>query len=337
MTFRSPTSIDNMLSRIPVPVRAALEAEFRLQVRTAYTKHLNDKLAAFNASVTQAALPLLPATIPKITPFETAEATTEIPGFIQGKLKASGTPTRSPQNIANPVATISATADTTTAATGTSTANALQMLDSDSDDTNERIPPPVFPKKEHELTIIRGMDIKNHLEFIKSDISIIVVKTEPGTSNTTYVNGIHFFATVLAITEALVAAMDLLPHIKNIGNRKDVRTNKIIGFLTTNGVKLTPLTNDYETIMKTDHASSIIIKYAVMLHPFKSTDLPASWLQFSLLLKKEKLLVPFNQRGCAINLGNQFNEQKWTRDFTHYYKHNLNYKIAPVNRADKKG
>jgi hypothetical protein len=181
------------------------------------------------------------------------------------------------------------------------------------------------------------MDIKNHLDLLKSDISIVVVKTEPGTSNTNYVNGIHFLATVLVITEAPVAVMDLLPHIKNIGNRKDVRTDDIIGFLTTNGIKLTLLTNDYKTIMETDHVSPIIIEYTVMRHLFESTDLPASWLQFSLLPKKEKLLPPFNQRGDAINLGNQFNEQKWTRDFTHYCKHNLNYKIAPVNRANKKG
>jgi hypothetical protein len=116
--------------------------------------------------------------------------------------------------------------------------------DSDSDDTDDTIPPLMFPKNEHGLTIILGMDIKNHPELIKSSISIVVVKMEPGTSNTSYVNGIYFLATVLAITEALVAVMDLLPHMKNIGNRKDVRTDDIIGFLTTNSVKLTPLANN---------------------------------------------------------------------------------------------
>jgi hypothetical protein len=72
---------------------------------------------------------------------------------------------------------------------------------SDSDDTDDTIPPLTFPQKEHGLTIILGMDIKNHLKSIKSDISIVVVKTEPGTSNTNYVNGINFLATVLTITE----------------------------------------------------------------------------------------------------------------------------------------
>jgi hypothetical protein len=134
-----------------------------------------------------------------------------------------------------------------------------------------------------------------------------------------------------------VAGKDILPQMKNIGNRKDVRTNDIIGFLTTNGVELTPLAIDYETIMKTDHTSPIIIEYAVTRHSFESTDLPPSWIQFCLLFKKEKLLVPFNQKSEAINLGNQFNEQKWTKDFTHYCNTNLNYRIAPVDQANKKG
>jgi hypothetical protein len=133
-----------------------------------------------------------------------------------------------------------------------------------------------------------------------------------------------------------VAVKDLLPHIKNIGDRKDVRTNDIIGFPTMNGVEVTPLANDYETIMTKDHASPIIIEYAVMRHTFENTDLPPSWIQFCILFKKEKLRVPFNQKGDAINLGNQFNEQKWTKDFTHYCNNNLNYRIAPVDRADKK-
>jgi hypothetical protein len=55
------------------------------------------------------------------------------------------------------------------------------------------------------------------------------------------------------------------------------------------------------------------------------------------LFQKEKLLVPFNQKDEAINLGNQWNEQKWTHDFTHYCDYNLNYRIAPVDRAGKKG
>jgi hypothetical protein len=46
-----------MLSLIPVPVRASLEGEFHSQVTIAYTKHLNDKLLAFQSTVPQAALP----------------------------------------------------------------------------------------------------------------------------------------------------------------------------------------------------------------------------------------------------------------------------------------
>jgi hypothetical protein len=201
MTSRSPMSIDDMLLRIPVHVRAELEAEFCLQVRAAYAKHLSDELAACNAAVLQAALPSLPAFLPKITPAKADKPATETSGNIQGKRKASDTLPRSQRNSKNPVATFAAAAIaaaasaaaaitaatiavTTTAAAGTSVENALEVPDSDSDDTNDTMPPLMFPKKEHGLTIILGMDIKNHLELIKSDISIVVVKTEPGTSNT---------------------------------------------------------------------------------------------------------------------------------------------------------
>jgi hypothetical protein len=183
-----------------------------------------------------------------------------------------------------------------TAAAGTSSANALkvhettsenalEVHDSDSDATDDTIPPPMFPKKEHGLTLIHGMDINNHLKSIKSDIRIVVVKPEPGTSNTNYVNGIHFLATVLTITEASVEVMNLLPLIKNIGNRKDVRTADIIGFLETNGVKLARLSENYKKIMRTDHASSIIIEHSVTRHSFESKELPTSWLQFCILFQ----------------------------------------------------
>jgi hypothetical protein len=121
MTSRSPTLIDDMLSWIPVPVRAALEAEFYLQVKTAYTKHLNDKLVAVQATVPQAVLPPLPPIAPEITPGKADKPVTETSGSNQGKRKASGTPARSQQDIAIPVAAIATavTAATTTAATGT--------------------------------------------------------------------------------------------------------------------------------------------------------------------------------------------------------------------------
>jgi hypothetical protein len=220
MTARSPTLIDDMLSQIPKHVRVALKAEFHLQVRTAYTKHLNDELVAVQATVPQAALLSLPPTITDETPAKADKPATETSGSNQGKRKASSDAPPCPrENSTNPLAsfasatfkaatsaaatiaavttTATTTAATTTATAGTSSANALEVPGSDSDDTDDTIPPRTFPKKEHGLTIILGMDIKNHLKSIKSDISIVVVKTEPGTYNTNYVNGIHFLATVL--------------------------------------------------------------------------------------------------------------------------------------------
>jgi hypothetical protein len=250
--------------------------------------------------------------------------------------------------IAAATAAAVTTAVTTTAAAGTSSenalevpgtslANALEVPGLDSNDTNDTIPPRMFRKKDHGLTIILGMNINNHLKSIKLDLRILVVKPEPGTSNTNYIIGIHFLATVLTITEAPVEVRDLLPQLTNIGNRKDVRTADIIGFLETNGVKLACLSKNYKKIMRTNHTSPIIIEYSVTRHSFESKELPTSWLQFCILFQKEKLLIPFNQKGEAINLGNQWNNQKWTKNFTHYCNHNLNYRIAPVDRTDKKG
>jgi hypothetical protein len=182
---------------------------------------------------------------------------------------------------------------------GTTSGNALEVPDSDYD-TDDMIPPLMFPKKEHGLTIILGMNTNNHLKSIKLDIRIVSVKKEPGTLYTNYVNGINFLATVLTMTEAPVAVMDLLPQLMNIGNRKDVRTADIISFLETNGVKLARLSENYEKIMRTDHASPIIIEYSVKRHSFESKELPTSWLQFCILFQKEKLLVLFNQKDEAI-------------------------------------
>jgi hypothetical protein len=340
----------------------ALEAEFRLQVRTAYTKHLSDKLAAFKATVPHAALPSLPTTGTKITPLKPDKPATETSGNNQGKRKASDAPPCPQQNSTNPIAffanatiavtasaaaaiaaattaatttTVTTTAATTTAAPGTSVENALEVHDSDSDGTDDTFLPRTFPKKKHGLKIILAMNINNHLKLIKSDISIVAVKPEPGTSNTNYVNGIHFLATVLPITEAPVA--DLLPHLTNIGNRKDVRTIDTIGFLKTNGVKLARLPKNYKKIMRMDHASPIIIEYSVTRHMFESKELPTSWLQFCILFQKEILLAPFNQKSETIILGNQWTNQKWTKDFNHYCLHNLNYRIAPLDRAVEKG
>jgi hypothetical protein len=375
MTSRSPTSIDKMLSLIPKQVRAALEGEFHSQVKLAYTKHLNDELVIFQSTVPQAALPLPPQIVTDETPAKAEKPVPETSGSNKGKgkRKASDAPPCPRANITNPFALLAntaiaaiasaavaavATAVTTTAVTatagattaaagtssrnalgvpGTSATNALEVPESDSDDTDDTIPPRTFQKQEHGLTIIHDIDINDHLKSIKSDLSIIVTKPEPGTYNTNYVNGIHFLATVLTITEAPVVVKNLLPDLTNIGSRKNVRTTDIIGFLITNGVKLTPLSDDYETIMRTDHASPIIIEYSVARHTFESTDLPSSWLQFCILFQKEKLLVPFNQKGEAINLGNQWTNQKWTKDFNHYCHHNLNFRIAPVDRVNNKG
>jgi hypothetical protein len=173
-----------MLSLIPVPVQTALEAEFHLQVvTTAYAKHLNDELAAVQATVPQAALPPLPQLVTKVTPGKAAKlvAETSVSNQGKGKQKASDAPPCPRPNITNPIAT---TAGATTAAAGgtssrnalgvpgTSAKNALEVPKSDSDDTDDTIPPWTLLKKEHGLTIIYGVDIKNHLKSIKSDTSV---------------------------------------------------------------------------------------------------------------------------------------------------------------------
>jgi hypothetical protein len=150
MISRSPTSIDEMLLLIPKHVRAALEAKFHLQVKTAYTKHLNDELVAVQATVPQAALPSLPPIVPEITPAKADKPATETLGSNQGKRKASSDAPPCPgENSTNPLAlfanatfkaatsaaaaiaavttTATTTATTTTTAAGTSSANALEV------------------------------------------------------------------------------------------------------------------------------------------------------------------------------------------------------------------
>jgi hypothetical protein len=124
MTSRSPTSIEEMLSRIPKHVGAALEAEFHLQVKTAYTKHLNDKLVAVQATIPQAALQSLPPTFPKITPAKADKPATETSGSNQGKRKASSDAPPCPRkNNTNPLASFAtATFEAATSAAAAITA-----------------------------------------------------------------------------------------------------------------------------------------------------------------------------------------------------------------------
>jgi hypothetical protein len=112
--------MEEMLLQIPKHVRATLKAEFGIQVKTAYTMHLNNELVAVQATVPQAALPSLPQIVTEVTPAKADKPATETSGSNQGKQKASGTPTRSQQNSTNPfavfaTATIAAIAAVTTA------------------------------------------------------------------------------------------------------------------------------------------------------------------------------------------------------------------------------
>jgi hypothetical protein len=262
---------------------------------------------------------LLPQIVPEITPGQADKPVTETSGSNQGKgkRKASDAPPCPRPSSTNPIAlfanatiaafaaatatavasAVATTAGATTAAAGTSSGNALgvpetaaknalEVPESDSDDSDDTIPPPTFLKKEHGLTIVLGMNINNHLKSIKSDLRILIVKPEPGTPNTNYVNGIHFLDTVLTITEATAEVKDLLPQLRNIGSRKDVRANDIFGFFTTNGVELTHLSDNYEKIMRTDHASHV--------REYGSTNILAPILH---PLQKGKTSRPFQPEG----------------------------------------
>jgi hypothetical protein len=167
---------------------------------------------------------------------------------------------------------------------------------------------------------------------------VVQLTQVPNTPKEQYRNGIHFLATVLTITEATTAVMDLLPGLQTLGHRKDVRPTDVIGFLTNNGVTILPINASYEAIMTTmDHTSPVIIEYSVTHHQYKNPPLPASWTQFCLLYKKEKLFIPFNETGSAINLGTHFTDTKWTSGFSKYCKDCLNFRIAPVDCSSKPG
>jgi hypothetical protein len=192
--------------------------------------------------------------------------------------------------------------------------------DSDPDENPKQADPPLL-RGDHGLQIIDASDINHHLFLSKLDLTVVQLTQVPNTPKEQYRNGIHFLATVLTITEATTAVMDLLPGLQTLGHGKDVRPTGVIGFLTNNGVTILPINASYEAIMTTmDHTSPVIIEYSVTRHQYENPPLPASWTQFCLLYKKEKLFIPFNETGSAINLGTHFTNTKWTSGFSKYCK-----------------
>ena len=246
MTSQAPASIEEMLLRIPVHVRTVLEEAIHTQVTAKYAQQLRNELAAIQAAASpltanantgvtasQAAAASLPTNFSKVTPVNAAAAVSR---GAQRKRKASNTPIYTQHD--------NLIADATIAPAGAS-ADDVIVIDSDSDDII-KVEDNSRPKREHGLKIIDYTDICRHLFHMNSKLRIIYSKQEPGTSKEQYLNGTHFLATVLTITEAPTAVMNLLIDIKNIGSRKDVRTDDIIGFLTANGVTIVPLNGDYE-------------------------------------------------------------------------------------------
>ena len=246
MTSQAPASIEEMLLRIPVHVRTVLEEAIHTQVTAKYAQQLRNELAAIQAAASpltanantgvtasQAAAASLPTNFSKVTPVNAAAAVSR---GAQRKRKASNTPIYTQHD--------NLIADATIAPAGASADDAI-VIDSDSDDII-KVEDNSWPKREHGLKIIDYTDICRHLFHMNSKLRIIYSKQEPGTSKEQYLNGTHFLATVLTITEAPTAVMNLLIDIKDIGSRKDVRTDDIIGFLTANGVTIVPLNGDYE-------------------------------------------------------------------------------------------
>jgi hypothetical protein len=264
------------------------------------------------------------APVASITPIKQEQAASSI---TQGKRKSPDTSTHKNND----------TALAATVRTGKTNDDSIAVDDdSDLDETPKQADPSLL-KGDHGLQIIVASEINRHLILSELDLKVIQLMLEPNTPKEQYRNGIHFLVTVLTITEATNAVMNLLPGLQTLGHRKDVRSIDVIGFLTNNSVTILPITGSYEAIMTMDHASPVIIEYSVTRHPYENLALPASWTQFCLLYKKEKLLIPFNESGFAISLGTQFTNTKWTFDFDHYCKNNLNYRIAPVDRFNKPG
>ncbi|OEU09179.1 hypothetical protein FRACYDRAFT_249098 [Fragilariopsis cylindrus CCMP1102] len=324
MTFQAPASIEEMLLRIPAHVRTVLEEAIHTQVTAKYAQQLRNEPAAIQAAASPltanantgviasqaaAAAASLPTNFSKVTPVKAAAAVSR---GAQRKRKAPNTPIYTQHD--------NLIADTTIAPAGASADDGI-VIDSDSDDII-KVEDNSRPKREHGLKIVDYTDICRHLFHMNSKLRIIYSKQEPGTSKEQYLNGTHFLATVPTITEAPTAVMDLLIDIKNIGSRKDVRTDDIIDFLTAKGVTIVPLNGDYETIMTTEHDNLIIIEYSVIRHGKENPNLTISWLRFCLLFKRENLLVLFNEIGSAIILGRQFNENSWI-DFEHYSNTNI--------------
>jgi hypothetical protein len=147
----------------------------------------------------------------------------------------------------------------------------------------------------------------------------------------------EFVTTVLFMTSQLIGNHESINAIANIGNRRDVRSSDIINYLKEKGVKIMRINVPYENIMISKIASNpIVIKYSVLRHEYEDPRLPTVWIQFCLFLKKENLLIPVNATGQNIKLGTQFNSCTWKNSFEDYTRKNLNKRIAPVDRIDRK-
>ena len=209
--------------------------------------------------------------------------------------------------------------------------------DTDTDDDMEELKQKP-QKNEHGLTMIKHCDTTQYLKSVGSDLTVVFVKREQQTPDSTYYNGIHLLSTLLSITEASKEVMDSLIAVKNIGSRRDLRAIDITDFLARSGVTITAIAKSegYEKIITADYSNPIIIEYTVLRHKLENSSLPASWTQLCLLYRRENLLIPFNETGHNIRLGKQFNDKNWSKSFQHYCDNNLNYRITPVGRVDDK-
>jgi hypothetical protein len=220
----APASMKEMLSRIPPSVQTTLEAAFHTQVEAAYIQQLNNELATMQARVPQ--LTSTPSkdevVLPKeeVVPPTPAPAATALAAVANAAMawKAPAasipiTPIKEEQTVPRSAHWKRKSPDTTR--TGETKDDCISVEDDSDPDENPKQADPSLLRGDHGLKMIDASEINRHLILSMSDLKVVQLMPEPNTPKEQYRNGIHFLATVLTITEATTAVMDLLPGQTN--------------------------------------------------------------------------------------------------------------------------
>ena len=345
MESKEPKSVNAMLALLPVHKRKELEEVFREHVIVAYTQHLKSELNSVELSTTKNLGSVSSPSKGTIPPNSSSIISPQVVVKSPYRLRLEAELGHNEQSIINRKSPRVPPANSVQANELQEKSSVIDLSNStDSEDDDKESRKKKYPKNDHGLDMVESCDTNSYLEDIKSKhrikphIKQEPIKLEDTACKATYHNVEEFITTALFMTGLFDDNKDSIRDITNIGDRKELRSSDIRKFLEDVGVGIMKIDESYEKIMTSKNDSNpIVIEYTVSRHFLEDVNLPLTWVQFCILLKKENLLLPFNATGQNIKFGKQFINELWTGDFESYSKQNLNFRIAPVDRRDSKG